>query len=65
MLVLVTAAECLYITQYTLTLAQAFRPERFATNAIKKVDKAAYIPFGVGRRSCIGRHMAVEELQVE
>eukprot|EP00045_Choanoeca_perplexa_P005375 m.45349 g.45349 ORF g.45349 m.45349 type:complete len:510 (-) comp13084_c0_seq2:70-1599(-) len=43
---------------------EVFQPERFDADALKPVDKSAYLPFGVGRRSCLGRHMAIEELQV-
>eukprot|EP01128_Nolandella_sp_AFSM9_P006572 TRINITY_DN3416_c0_g1_i2.p1 TRINITY_DN3416_c0_g1~~TRINITY_DN3416_c0_g1_i2.p1 ORF type:complete len:183 (+),score=17.41 TRINITY_DN3416_c0_g1_i2:289-837(+) len=38
-----------------------FDPERFASSA-PPVDPFAYFPFGAGRRSCIGKHFAMQEM---
>jgi cytochrome P450 len=35
-----------------------FRPERFLPEAPVKPDPFAYIPFSVGPRSCLGKHLA-------
>ncbi|KAI3817878.1 hypothetical protein L1987_11678 [Smallanthus sonchifolius] len=45
--------------------AHKFRPERFA-NGVTKAYKAlqAYVPFGVGARSCLGRNFAMAQLKV-
>jgi cytochrome P450 len=34
---------------------EAFRPERFEPEARARLPKGAYIPFGGGRRICIGK----------
>ncbi|MGH1348483.1 MAG: cytochrome P450 [Nannocystales bacterium] len=39
----------------------AFRPERFADDA---VNSRAYLPFGVGPRTCLGQHFATLELRL-
>ncbi len=38
-----------------------FRPERFAPEAEKAMDRHAYLPFGGGPRVCIGNHFALME----
>lgn len=38
-----------------------FRPERFFRDAKKDVEKFQYLPFGVGHRTCIGGHFAMQE----
>ncbi|MBV6633805.1 MAG: cytochrome P450 [Alphaproteobacteria bacterium] len=39
--------------------ALSFEPARWGVSA---VDKFAYLPFGVGARSCIGQHLALTEM---
>jgi cytochrome P450 len=41
----------------------AFRPERFAPEAKRKIPKGAYVPFGAGPRICIG--MRFGQLEVK
>ncbi|KAI3517520.1 hypothetical protein L1887_16735 [Cichorium endivia] len=45
--------------------AHEFRPERFS-NGVTKACKSpqAYVPFGVGARSCLGRNFAMAQLKV-
>ena len=38
-----------------------FDPDRFSPEAMKKLDRWQYIPFGGGPRSCIGDHFAMLE----
>jgi len=40
---------------------EEFRPERWMTGAAKKQVKYAYLPFGAGKRSCIGGAMSQVE----
>ncbi|MCJ1477021.1 hypothetical protein MMC13_005692 [Lambiella insularis] len=42
--------------------ADVFRPERFAPENLTDKQKAAFIPFSYGPRSCIGRNVAEMEL---
>jgi cytochrome P450/NADPH-cytochrome P450 reductase len=40
---------------------EAFRPERFAPNAVAALPPNAWKPFGNGQRACIGRGFAMQE----
>ena len=42
----------------------AFKPERFAKEAMKERHRYAYMPFGGGPRQCIGSNFALMEMQV-
>jgi cytochrome P450 len=42
----------------------AFRPERWATDLRERLPDFAYVPFGGGPRSCIGRQFAMMEAQL-
>jgi len=42
--------------------ADSFRPERFAPENFTEKQKAAFIPFSYGPRSCVGRNVAEMEL---
>lgn len=39
----------------------AFRPERFSREEEAKLPRLAYLPFGAGPRTCIGKHFAMVE----
>ncbi len=39
----------------------AFDPQRFLGSAREKIDRFAYLPFGVGPRKCIGSTFALQE----
>lgn len=41
-----------------------FIPERFFGDARKKVDRFQYLPFGMGRRVCIGQRFAMQEAAI-
>ncbi|XP_011633775.1 cytochrome P450 9e2-like [Pogonomyrmex barbatus] len=41
-----------------------FRPERFLDENKKEINSAAYIPFGIGPRMCIGNRFALLETKV-
>jgi cytochrome P450 len=43
---------------------QRFDPDRFTAQASAGRHRAAYLPFGLGPRMCIGKHFALFELQV-
>jgi cytochrome P450 len=40
----------------------AFEPRRFLERAARKVDRYAYLPFGIGPRMCIGAGFALQEV---
>lgn len=40
---------------------EAFRPERWENDLLKRLPRGAYIPFGDGPRICIGLHFAMLE----
>ena len=44
--------------------AHQFRPERFAPGKEAGLHRYAYVPFGAGPRSCIGRQFALAEMQL-
>lgn len=41
-----------------------FDPDRFLPAAVAARHRHAYAPFGAGQRACIGRHMAMLEMQL-
>jgi len=41
---------------------EAFRPERFASGRLKQRVKYSYLPFGAGKRSCLGGQLSQIEL---
>jgi Cytochrome P450 len=43
---------------------ERFDPERFAPQNEQKLPRAAYIPFGIGPRTCIGGQFAIMEGQL-
>ena len=42
----------------------AFDPSRFLDGAHERIDRFAYLPFGVGPRTCIGASLAVQEAAI-
>jgi cytochrome P450 len=40
---------------------EAFRPERWADDAARRLPRFAYLPFGGGPRQCIGNTFAIME----
>ena len=38
-----------------------FKPERFL---VPQTETRAFVPFGIGRRSCMGRHFATQEIKL-
>lgn len=43
---------------------EAFKPDRFATDEVKKRHKFAFIPFSAGPRRCIGDYFSIVEMQI-
>ncbi|KAF2820194.1 cytochrome P450 [Ophiobolus disseminans] len=43
---------------------QQFNPDRWETDAVKNRHKAAYIPFAMGPRMCIGFNFALQEIKI-
>lgn len=43
---------------------EAFDPERFRPEAVAARDRHCYLPFGFGQRQCIGKHIALLQLQI-
>jgi cytochrome P450 len=41
-----------------------FDPERFASEQVVQQHKAAWMPFGMGQRQCIGRDFSIMEAQI-
>jgi cytochrome P450 len=41
-----------------------FDPDRWDTDAVKSMPKAAYQPFGMGQRMCIGFNFALQEIRI-
>ena len=46
------------------TIPEAFRPERFEPANVAARPRHSYLPFGTGPRMCIGRHLAMMEMQL-
>ncbi|XP_022149052.1 cytochrome P450 CYP749A22-like [Momordica charantia] len=46
--------------------ASEFKPERFAEGVAKAIERnsAAYLPFGLGGRSCVGMNFAMKEAKI-
>jgi cytochrome P450 len=43
---------------------EQFRPERFRTEARASIPRGAYLPFGLGPRTCIGKTFALIEARI-
>jgi cytochrome P450 len=43
---------------------ERFDPERFAPERRKQLPQSAYVPFGAGTRTCIGKQFAIMEAQL-
>lgn len=43
---------------------EAFKPDRFLPEAVKKRHKFAFIPFSAGPRRCIGDYFSIVEMQI-
>src|SRR5581483_831610 len=41
-----------------------FDPERFLGDAARRIDRYAYLPFGIGARTCIGMPFALQEAAI-
>jgi len=44
--------------------ADSFNPDRFAPELVANRDHSAFLGFGIGQRSCIGRQFAIFEISV-
>ena len=67
----IPAGTSIYVSPWVLhrheTLwedSSAFKPERFFGKARKKINRFAYLPFGLGPRVCIGASFAMMEAQI-
>jgi cytochrome P450 len=65
---LVPRGTQLFLTQYLVhrdprwyDTPEAFLPERWAGDLVKRLPRCAYFPFGDGPRVCIGNHFAMME----
>ena len=43
---------------------ESFNPEHFSKEAMATRHSYSFIPFGAGRRMCIGRNLADEEMRI-
>jgi cytochrome P450 len=43
---------------------EAFRPDRFTSEAVAARPKLSYLPFGAGPRACIGQHFSMLESKI-
>lgn len=43
---------------------EAFDPERFHPDRVRQLPRYSYFPFGFGQRQCIGKHIALLQLQI-
>jgi cytochrome P450 len=62
--VVLVAIHALHRRADTFPEPLAFRPERFAPEAERRLPKGAFLPFGGGPRVCIGNHFAMMEGQL-
>lgn len=60
----VSMSVCALSVNLHLHVLQTFDPSRFARDE-HKTAPGMYHPFGYGRRLCIGREMAMAEMQVD
>ncbi len=67
-LAFVPAGSNLFLNLYALhrheqlwEVPNRFMPDRFLGQARKDIQKFQYLPFGVGQRTCIGGHFAMQE----
>jgi acyl-CoA synthetase (AMP-forming)/AMP-acid ligase II/cytochrome P450/acyl carrier protein len=59
------ALACPYVVHrnpWTWSDPAAFKPERFLPSASTPPPAKAYLPFGLGTRVCIGKHLALAEI---
>ncbi len=43
---------------------ESYRPERFARRPVSALPEGSYLPFGLGPRECVGKHLAWLELML-